>query len=205
MDQTPSNQHDQAQTRRQKQTHRQIDPSQRGFCFYELTQGGNVIAALLAVNKEVTIDQVVYKDSTEYWRTDGPPANQECSIVNTTVGGAEWGTPPALPDGYSMEGATATLECGTTAEWALASSPAAGWYGTNRRGTKVGFRWVGSTITWYISSAGLPGSSAYVIEADETSVPLVYQAVAPAPGASQAWYTVSYAVAAVAPRSSPPA
>jgi hypothetical protein len=205
MEQTPSNQHDEANARRRKPKHLQIDPSQRGFCLYEITQGSGVIAAILAVSEEVTIGHIDYQSSTEYWSMNGPPAKLGCSLVNTTLGGADWGTPPELPGGYTMEGATEALDCGTTAAWVVTSSPAAGWYGTNRSGAKVGLSWVGSTITWYISSAVLPASPTYIIASDEASLPLTYHADAPAPGAGQAWYTVSYTLTAAPPSPAPTA
>lgn len=205
MPQTPSNQHDEDQSPHVTPKHHQIDPSQRGYCLYQLTQGVDVIAAILAVNKTVTIDHTDYEASNEYWSANGPPAKQGLSIVNTTQDGVEWGTPPELPGGFSPEAAQQTLDCGTTATWAATSSPAAGWYGTNRNGAKVGLSWVGSTLTWYISSASLPVSPTYVIDSGTTSLPLTYHADAPAPDTNQTWYAVSYSITTVPARLAPTA
>lgn len=194
MSQTPSNQHDKDPTPPQNPSHHQIDPSQRGYCLYQFTQGVDVIAAILSVNKTVTIDHTDYEASTEHWSANGPPEKQGFSIVNTTQGGVEWGTPPELPSGFSPEGAQQTLDCGTTATWTATSSPAAGWYGTNRNGAKVGLSWVSSTLTWYISSASPPVSPTYVIDASEVSLPLTYHADAPAPDTNQTWYAASYSI-----------
>ena len=197
MPQTPSNQPDKAQERHGKPKHLQLDPSQHGYCVYQITQSSDVIAAILSVNKEVTIDSIKYDASTEYWSTNGPPEKQACSLVNTTSDGLEWATPAALPSGYPLEGATETLDCSTTATWVATPSPAEGWYGTNRDGIKVGLSWVGTTITWHISSASLPTSPTYVIDAGEASLSLTYEADAPAPATGQAWYSVSYTVTTV--------